>query len=184
MTKHFHKDLSSSQQPYEVGVINPRTDGQTESWEVEWSSQGHIPGQGVPAPRLPDSMSDAQVPQGHKQLQVSDDKAAACSRWCSVGQGDGCDFCVRQFHLPCPSITDSTPHLAPSFTGGDGAGSGMLSWSAKDGVMAEAPGTGGAQNGHGTNRTASSPTTHHPVWATSGCRHMESKAPALWELTV
>lgn len=44
----------------------------------------------------------------------------ACSfvqRRCEAGQGDGCDFCVRQFCLPCPSITDSTPRLAPGVTG-------------------------------------------------------------------
>lgn len=41
---------------------------------------------------------------------------------------------MRQFYVPCPSITDSTPHLAPSSK--SGAGPGTSSWSAEDGVTA------------------------------------------------
>lgn len=65
----------------------------------------------------------AHAPQSHARLQVRGNGRpgwlllrSAAGR-CEVGQGDGCDFCVRQFYLPCPSITDSTPHLAPRFTG-------------------------------------------------------------------
>lgn len=53
-----------------------------------------------------------------RQLEAGEDVAArgeAASRclrrpsgWCKAGRGDGCDFCVRQFHLPCPQ-----PQIAP-----------------------------------------------------------------------
>lgn len=59
---------------------------------------------------------------GPQQLAVGENKVLLRLGWCEVGQGDGCDFCVRQFYVPCPSITDSTPHLVPRFTGGAAPG--------------------------------------------------------------
>lgn len=82
---------------------------------------------------------------------------------CSAGQGDGCDVCVRQFHWPCPSITDSTPHLEPSLQAVVLLARNFLS-AAEQGVGQVASGLRGAQDMGGTGESTHSCSIPAGTW--------------------
>lgn len=79
--------------------------------------------------------------------------------------------------MPCPSITDSTPHLAPR-SGLSAAASGMSPWSSEDGVIAGSARLMNRQNGCGTNGespTQQTPRTRQPFFRAPALKGSQSR---------